>query len=86
MIANCFDNPSTHLRCTAASMDFDNPSTTNVVPTPPLHSSFRRLTQGRHWSVPLFNNPSTARGGPHTSAAQQLPAPYTGEALVCAAE
>ena len=42
-----------HLRCTAAYMDFDNPSTTNVVPTPPLHGSFRRLTQGRHWSVPL---------------------------------
>ena len=60
-----------HLRCTAAYMD--------------------------------FHNPSTATGGPHTSAARQLPAPYTGifttlppltwspspytgEALVCATE
>ena len=25
--------------------------------------------------VPLFYNPSTAIGGPHTSAARQLPAP-----------
>ena len=47
---------SPHLRCTAAGASlFYNPSTANAVPTPPLHGSFRRLTQGRLWFVSQNN-------------------------------
>ena len=59
---------SPHLRCTVASgalhRGFYNPSTTYVVPTPPLHSSFRRLTQGRRWKVALNRVLRTSIGSP----------------------